>query len=418
MRHAHPTPEKETMKKQFHSRQIALIAVTASALLLTACATDAAPAQTAGAAASDPAPRVSLTYDGGLLVLDGTTLELEANIALPGFNRINAAGDGRHVLVSTADGFQVLDTGTWTADGGSQTAEPELTDLVFDAPTPGHVVRHGDKTILFADGTGDTTIFDTDALLTAADDGLPKTEVVPAPAAHHGVSIELEDGTLLTTIGTSEGRSGVRVLDESRTEIARNEECPSVHGEGAAKNEVAVFGCSDGVLVYDDGEFTKIQAPDAYGRTGNQYVTETSSIAVGDYNSDPDREGVLLEQLTLVDTVAKTMAIVTLPGGAGYTWRDVARGPSDEAIILGSDGALHVLDPETGEFGASYPVIGAWEGPAEWQDAHPALVVLGGIAYVTEPATDSLFAVDVKTGEVVTSADLPATPNEIAVVSG
>ena len=191
-----------------------------------------------------------------------------------------------------------------------------------------------------------------------------------------------------------------------------------MHGEGTVKNEVAVFGCSDGVLVYDDGAFTKIQAPDAYGRTGNQYVTETSSIAVGDYNSDPDREGVLLEQLTLVDTVAKTMTIVTLPGGAGYTWRDVARGPSDEAIILGSDGALHVLDPETGEFGASYPVIGAWEGPAEWQDAHPALVVLGGIAYVTEPATDSLFAVDVATGEVVTSAELPATPNEIAVVTG
>ncbi|KQO10225.1 hypothetical protein ASF06_08505 [Agreia sp. Leaf244] len=408
------------MKKQLHSRRIALVAVTASALLLTACATETVPAQTAGAAASatDPAPRVSLTYDGGLLVLDGTTLELEADIALPGFNRINAAGDGRHVLVSTTDGFQVLDAGTWTADGASRTAEPELTDLAFDAPTPGHVVRHGDKTILFADGTGDTTIFDTDALLTAADDGLPETEVVPAPAAHHGVSIELEDGTLLTTIGTSEGRSGVRVLDASRTEVARNEECPSVHGEGAAKNEVAVFGCSDGVLVYDDGEFTKIQAPDAYGRTGNQYVTETSSIAVGDYNSDPDREGVLLEQLTLVDTVAKTMTIVTLPGGAGYTWRDVARGPSDEAIILGSDGALHVLDPETGEFGASYPVIGAWEGPAEWQDAHPALVVLGGIAYVTEPATDSLFAVDVATGEVVASAELPATPNEIAVVTG
>jgi outer membrane protein assembly factor BamB len=412
--------EKETMKKQLHTRRIALVAVATSALLLSACAADTQPAQTAGAAASaaEPTPRVTLTYDGGILVLDGTTLELEADLELPGFNRVNAAGDGRHVLVSTTDGFQVLDAGTWTVDGESQTAEPELTDLVFDAPTPGHVVRHGEKTILFADGTGETTIFDTDALLTVSDDGLPETEVVPALAAHHGVSIELEDGTLLTTIGTSEGRSGVRVLDASRTETARNEECPSVHGEGAAKNEVAVFGCSDGVLVYDDGEFTKIQAPDAYGRTGNQYVTETSAIAVGDYNSDPDREGVLLEQLTLVDTVAKTAEIVTLPGGAGYTWRDVARGPSDEAIILGSDGALHILDPETGSFDASYPVIGAWEGPTEWQDAHPALVVLGGIAYVTEPATKKIFAVDVETGEVITSAELPATPNEIAVVTG
>jgi outer membrane protein assembly factor BamB len=409
------------MKNQLHARRTALVAVAASALLLTACATDTAPAEPAGAAASGtgPTPRVSLTYDGGILVLDGTSLELEADIELPGFNRLNSAGDGRHVLVSTTDGFRVLDTGTWsTSDGTSETAKPQLTDLVFDAPTPGHVVRHGEKTILFADGTGDTTIFDTADLVSVSDDGLPETEVVEAPAAHHGVSIELEDGTLLTTIGTSEGRSGVRVLDDSRTEIARSEECPSVHGEGAAANEVAVFGCSDGVLVYDEGEFTKIQAPDAYGRTGNQYVTETSTIAVGDYNSDPDREGVLLEQLTLVDTVAKTAEIVTLPGGAGYTWRDVARGPSDEAVILGSDGALHILDPETGSFGDSYPVIGSWEGPAEWQDAHPALVVQDGIAYVTEPATQKIFAVDVETGEILASAELPETPNEIAVVTG
>ena len=396
--------------------------IAASALLLTACATaedtpssSSSPAESGTAAAATP--RVSLTYDGGLLVLDGTTLELEADLPLAGFNRVNTAGDGRHVLVTTADGFRVLDTGTWTADGVSETAEPVLTDLVFDAPAAGHVVKHGDKTILFADGTGDTTIFETDALLDSPDT-LPQTEVIPAEAAHHGVSIELEDGTLLTTVGTSETRTGIRVLNADREEIARNADCPSVHGEGAAANEVAVFGCSNGVLVYDKGEITKLTAPDAYGRTGNAYVTETSTIAVGDYNSDPDSEGSLLSEILLVDTVAKTAEVIDLPDGIEYTWRDVARGPNDEAIILGTDGALHVMDPETGELGESYPVISAWEGPAEWQEAHPALTVVGGTAYVTEPATNSLFAVDVATGEVITSAELPATPNEIAVVTG
>jgi hypothetical protein len=64
------------------------------------------------------------------------------------------------------------------------------------------------------------------------------------------------------------------------------------------------------------------------------------------------------------------------------------------------------------------PVVGSWEGPAEWQDAHPALVEQDGIAYVTEPATRKIFAVDVETGEILASAELPATPNEIAVVTG
>jgi hypothetical protein len=410
------------MKSQ-HRTTAFLGLVAASALLLTACATTDAPAGAGagtgtGTAAQSAEPRVALTYDGGIYVLDGTTLETLADLPLAGFNRLNAAGDGRHVLITTTAGFQVLDTGTWTdEDGAAQSADPVLTDLVFDAPAAGHVVRHGDKTILYADGTGDTTIFDSAALLEATD-ALPKTEVVPAEAAHHGVSIELKDGTLLTTVGTSESRSGIRVLNADREEITRNAECPSVHGEGAAANEVAVFGCSDGVLVYDDGKITKIAAPDAYGRTGNAYVSESSTIAVGDYNSDPDSEGYLLSEVVLVDTAAKTSTVVDLPAGVEYTWRGVARGPNDEALILASDGSLHVLDPKTGELGESYPVIAPWQSPVEWQDAHPALTVIGGTAYVTEPATNSLHAVDIATGTVVTSVELPASPNEIAVVTG
>jgi len=96
----------------------------------------------------------------------------------------------------------------------------------------------------------------------------------------------------------------------------------------------------------------------------------------------------------------------------------VARGPNDETLLLGTDGALHVLDSETGEVTASYPVIDPWEGPVEWQDAHPALVVLGDTAYVTDPATKSIHAVDIATGAVGASAELPAAPNEIAAVTG
>jgi glutamine cyclotransferase len=410
------------MRTQHRTAFAAIIA--ASALLLSACAsaedapagsTSSSPAETGAATAATP--RVSLTYDGGLLVLDGTTLDLEADLPLAGFNRVNTAGDGRNVMVTTPDGFRVLDTGTWTVDGTSETAEPVLTDLTFAAPTAGHVVKHGDKTILFSDGTGDTTIYDTDALLESPAT-MPETEVIPGEAPHHGVSIELEDGTLLTTVGTSESRSGIRVLNADREEIARNADCPSVHGEGAAANEVAMFGCSNGVLLYDAGEITKITAPDAYGRTGNAYVSETSTIAVGDYNSDPDSEGSLLSEILLVDTVAKTADVIDLPDGTQYTWRGVARTADDAALILGTDGALHVMDPETGELTESFPVISAWEGPAEWQEAHPALSVVGGTAYVTEPATDSVFAVDVATGEITASAELPGTPNEIAVVTG
>lgn len=396
-----------------------------TALLATACASPTAAGKssvtdetsTDATRVDAPSPRIAVTYDGGILVLDGGTLEQTADLPIEGFTRVNAAGDGRHVLVTVPSGFQILDTGTWTADGSSFVAAPELTDRIFEADAAGHVVRHGGKTVLFADGTGDTIIFTTDDLLTAGKK-LPETEVIPAADAHHGVSIELEDGTLLTTVGDSESRSGIRVLDSERKEIATSDECPSVHGEGTAADEVVVFGCSNGVLAYDSGTITKITAPDEYGRMGNAYVSDTSPIAVGDYNSNPDSEGYLLTELALVDTATKTMKVINLPEGVSYTFRDVARGPGDDIYLIASDGNLHVLDERTGEITASYPVIDPWEGPAEWQDAHPAISVNGSIAYVTEPASDSIHAVDLETGAVVASAELPGTPNEIAVAAG
>lgn len=374
----------------------------AAALALTGCATDTDAGSDPTDAPKADGTRITLTYDGGLLVLD-QDLQVVADDAIDGFTRVNPAGDGRHVLVTVPEGFRVLDT----------QAEPALTDAVFPADTGGHAVVHGDRTALFADGTGDVTTFDHTEL-DGAD--LPEVETTKSEAAHHGVAIELEDGTLLTTIGTEESRSGVRALDADGEEIARSEQCPDVHGEGAVKGEVAVFGCTDGALVYDDGTFEKIDAPTEYGRTGNLFTTEDSSVAVGDYNDDPDSEGYLLDQIALIDAASGKYTVADMPDGVGFTFRDLARGPGDEAVVLGDDGALHTFDETTGEPLESYPVIDAWDGPAEWQDAHPALKVAGDVAYVTEPAEQRIHAVDLTTGKVIASSDeLPGVPNEIAV---
>jgi hypothetical protein len=362
-----------------------------------------------------PEPRITLTYEGGVLVLDAATLEVVGDHAIDGFVRVNAAGDGRHVMVTTDAGFQVLDTGVWTAGDTSYAGESELTDDVFEAEAAGHVVVHADRTVLFADGTGDITSFATADLLDA--DGLPETQTWESETAHHGVAIELSDGSMLATIGDEESRRGVRVLDPSGDEIGRSEECPGVHGEGTLANEVAVFGCEDGVLLYD-GEFTKLPAPDAFGRIGNIFATDSSPVALGDYNPDPDAEDYLLAAVTLIDTATDHLQVVPLPDGVEYTFRDLARGPQDEVVVLGTDGSLHLLDEETGAVLASHPVVAPWQGPAEWQDPHPALRVSGDIAYVTEPAVNAVHAVDLASGEILASGELDVTPNEIAVVTG
>lgn len=76
-----------------------------------------------------------------------------------------------------------------------------------------------------------------------------------------------------------------------------------------------------------------------------------------------------------------------------------------------------MLDPKAGKITKSIPVVEAWEGQVEWQEPHPAIVVSDDIAYVTEPAVDTVHAVNLTSGG---RRDQPArvTPNEIAVAAG
>ncbi len=217
----------------------------------------------------------------------------------------------------------------------------------------------------------------------------------------------------MVTEGTEESRSGARLLDGADTELAASADCPGVHGETVAGEETVVLGCEDGVLILHGDHFHKVAAPDAYGRIGNQFGTESSAVVLGDYKTDP--EGVLTS-VSLIDTEAETIQIVDI--GSQYTFRNLARGDDDSALVLGTDGALRVIDPATGEIVRSTPVIDAWEVPEEWQQPQPAIKVVDGMAYITEPATDELHVVDYETGEVWKSTQLPATPNEMVVVTG
>lgn len=375
--------------------------------------TDAAPAATEVATAK---PRLVLTYDGGVQVLDADTLEVVADLPLEGFNRVNAAGDNRHVMVSTAGGFRVLDAGTWSEPHGDHahayTSDPVLTDVTWSAEKPGHVVPHEGRTALFDDGTGTITVLDSGEV----GDADAEVRELTTPSAHHGVAVELADGTLVVSEGTEDARTGIRVLDAEGTEVAASAECPGVHGEAVAADEAVVIGCEDGAVVYAGGSIQKVTAPDAYGRIGNQAGTEASPIVLGDYKSDPDAELERPTRVSLIDTRDASLRLVDLP--SSYTFRSLARGDDGEALVLGTDGALHVIDPESGTLVRSIPVVDAWEEPDEWQSPRPAVTVLDGTAYVTDPAANAVHAVDVVTGEVWLSATLEVTPNELTTASG
>ncbi len=379
----------------------AALALAAGTLVLTACGSGSnAPQGGPAPAPANVAEPIVLTYDGGLYVLDGTTLAVAADLPLPGFNRINPAGDDRHVMVTTGSTFRVLD-----AVGAT------FTDTTFPAEKPGHVVRHANRTVLFADGTGEVTIFDPQEL----GEGAPKTETHRTPQPHHGVAVQLANGELVTTVGNAETRSGIVVLNAARTEIARNEDCPGVHGEAAAQGEAVVVGCQNGVLVYKGGTITKIVSPTPYGRIGNQAGSDASPITLGDYKQDKDAELERPTQVSLIDTRTNSLKLVDI--GTSYTFRSLARGPQGEGLVLGTDGRIHVIDPMAGTVTRTIPVLDAWQEPLEWQQPRPALFVRQGTAYVIDPGKKQIHAIDIASGTKKVTGSLAGTPNEVSAAT-
>ncbi|WP_092964844.1 zinc metallochaperone AztD [Agromyces sp. CF514] len=409
-----------------------LLSIAPALLVVVALAACASPGTREGPAeASDrttpdaaeaevAAPRIVATYDGGVLVLEGDSLEVVDDIPLAGFLRVNPAGDGRRVLVSTDDAFRVLDTGVRVEAHGDHdhyyAVAPELTDLAFPASHPGHVTTNADTTALFADGTGEAQLYAGDDLRNARDLSDVDLVVHESESAHHGVVVPLADGALLTTVGDETSRSGAAVLDAEGSELARTDACPGVHGAAVAAAGTVMLGCEDGAIVWSGGAFSKARSADPYGRIGNPAGSAASPVVLGDYKVDPDADLERPTRVSLIDTGSATIRLVDL--GTSYSFRSLARGPLGEALVLGTDGAIHVLDPDSGETLERIEVVEAWTEPTEWQQPRPAIEVHGHRAYVTDPAASSVHVVDLDTGTVTATAVLPRVPNELSSVGG
>ncbi len=419
---------------QTKTRAFALASLAAGALLLTSCATPGVGAASdtaddAPSAAATPggnetevahlAPRILVAHGGGLTLLDGESGQVLAEDDRDGFLRLNDAGDGRHVVVTDGDLFRVYDTGIHAKPHGDHdhyfTSDPGMTGAVHDAPHAGHVVVHEGRTSLFADGTGEARTLASDAIA----DPEATVDVHRSGAAHHGVAIELGDGTLLATAGTEDERHTVAAF-AGGAEIAKTTDCPGVHGEAAAaptaSGDVAVFGCENGPVVWRDGAFHKVGVDDAYARTGNLAGHHASPVVLGDYKTDADAEHEHPTTVALIDTVSAKLTTHDL--GSAYWFRSLARGEEGEALVLTADGSLRVLDPTTGAQKASIDVIEAWTEPEEWQQPGPALKVAGDVAYVSDPTAGEVVLVDLHLNEVIARFDVPTGVTELAVTTG
>ncbi|MHA3021160.1 hypothetical protein ACXPWS_12970 [Mycobacterium sp. BMJ-28] len=403
------------------------LAVLSLALLAAGCAEPGGEAAATGTSVAtptavkpteqaSPTPRLALSYDGGVLVLDAETLRQVADIPVDGFVRLNSAANGRHVLISQSDGFAALDMGTWTDRHGDHghhyTSPPKLTDIRYGGAEPGHVVAHDGMLTLFSDGTGAVDVVDPAKLR----DGERAARNATVTTPHHGVAVARADGTTVVSVGDSETRSGAIILDGTGLPVATTDDCPGLHGEAAAAGGALTFGCQDGILIVVGNDFRKVASPDGYGRIGNQAGSDASPVVLGDYKTDPDADLERPHRFTLTDTA--TGALKVVPIEASYSFRSLDRGPRGEAVILGTDGHLHVFDPSTAQRTAHIAAIGPWTEPDAWQSPMPNLHIQDGIAYVTDPVARRLVAVNLADGKTVAQTQVAHQTVELTGVGG
>ena len=179
---SHSAPQRRSARTAALSATLA-----AAAIALTACGADvdpsgptSAPASAAGGSESpageataassvsaedrvDPTqttevsavtPRILLSHEDGLTLLDAESGEVVKEQDITGFTRLSNAGNGKDVLVTTGKGWEVFSTGIQAKAHGDHVhhyeSAPGMTGVTFPGEHPGHVVTHNGKTTLFA----------------------------------------------------------------------------------------------------------------------------------------------------------------------------------------------------------------------------------------------------------------------------
>lgn len=369
---------------------LALTVITASTLLLAACASTPQPepeptagaghGQVAGAAevSEPPLHLLTATADGRLTLLD--LLSEEAS----GLGRIDAplttATDGRYLFADTGDGVEIVDSGMWTWDHIDHfhyyRAAPRVLERV-----PGHGTARvattnssttGGTGIFFADG--EAVLLDTEAL--------SKGEVVERfrvrMPEHDGYIVPIGDHALVTT-----GEGAVQVRDRDGTVNGDPVACTDPAGTLTTRVG-AVLGCRNSVLLAvaaDAGTAVeRIALPEGVAAPRVWANREGRPTAAG---LSPDGSIVLL------DTRERTATALAAPRPLiAVTAVDDA---SEHVLGLTVEGRVSVIDGATGaELALTEPLVAASLAAGRT----PTLIADDRRAYLNGIAERVLFEID------------------------
>lgn len=343
---------------------------------------------------------------------------------LKGHAALTASASGQTVFATQSDHdiVHVLKTGINFSDHGEhrdlQVSDVTLLPVTFEGKRPFHVVPHDDHAILFYDRGGKADIINEATLL----DGRAKVKTIDTTKPHHGVAVTMGNHVLVSVPNTEietkpdelPPRVGLRVIDETGSQVGEMATCTDLHGEATSARLVA-FGCKEGVLVARPGglEGPKLEMlpypanfPKAY--TGTLLGGKAMQFFLGNYGEDkvvlidPDGE----DHFRLIELPTRRVDFLLDPAEPG------------NAYILTEDGDLHVLDVVSGEITRKAKVTEPYSKDGHWRDPRPRLAVADGQIAITDPRHSLIRVIDSGTLEETRTIPVEGQPFSIVAIGG
>jgi hypothetical protein len=347
---------------------------------------------------------------GGVSVVDLLTGQVISRFetASPGGLR-HGAGPGQvSVTQGQAGRVDVVDLGIVVQSHGDhgdlKLSDPHHLPRVAEGPRPSHVLGGDGRLASFFDGEGSIAV---------VGEGSPAS--LRANVPHHGLAYPFRAAAgprLMVSHAAAAGErpGGVVLLDEEGKEVARNSDCPMLHGEGIS-GRVIGLGCSDGVLLVNTRTqvFHKVAYPAGTesGRMVRNLIGGTDfHLFVGDFGPDA---------VTILDPDTNRFTVVELPARRVAFSMDPMQ--SQIMFALTEDGQMHRIDTFSGKIVASAPAVQRYSLAGGSAVARPRIAAAGGVIAVTDPARSRLLVLDAATLAPKHEIAIEGTPLNVLAIA-
>jgi zinc transport system substrate-binding protein len=360
---------------------------------------------------------------GTISVIDGLNGTVLATFDGPGggFSAPFVTADGRYFITNffEANATVVIDSGLHAEDHGDhqdlEIVDPALV-TTFLSTGPAHYWAHGAETLIYSDGDGTVSVLDETSIAAGAEPTLFQAETDHATVASIGDTVILGYYTL--------GR--VDLYDIGGQLISENvASCPATHGEAAVPTGV-VLACADDLLLIEGTGapeeliYTRIPYPDRGLDTPESTPVATPADAPSNRSnvlaSSPRSDllaGDFPGGILLVDPTTSATSIVELP--ATPRWLAYT---SDGRFVLtiADNGTVYAINPTSGEIAWETPTTTphAEAAPEDANALYPFIATAGEFAFVGDPGTGEIVALDVASGEITQRIAVGGRPARVA----